>query len=80
MKYSYAVGGVLFMQCPFFSYRKPATNLTESIKSCSLETWKSCSLLEPLGGITGKLHYGIKWVGPATLTIPASVFSLLLSP
>lgn len=56
------------MQCPFSSYRKPATSLTESIKSYSLETWKSCSLLEHLGGIIGKLHYGIKWVEPAILT------------
>lgn len=63
-------------QCPFSSYRKPATSLTESIKSCSLEMWKSCSLLEHLGGIIGKSHYGIKWVGPAIITIPASVFSL----
>lgn len=70
---------LLFTQRDFSSCRKPATSLTELIKSCSLEMWKSCSLLEHLGGITGKLHYGIKWVGQAISTIPASVFCLLLS-
>lgn len=63
----------------FFSYRKPATRLTEPIKSCFLETWRSCSLLEHPGGIIGKLHYGIKWVEPAILNLLSSFFSLLLS-